>query len=121
MWNSSQTISALANYVTPEVGSETVLWLSPGPGSAFGGNIYRLGIHGISANNVAVRAEKRFGESVRANPPNYIIASNLSEWDDKKWSLMRSEVLDSFISENYNLILVLENNGYPIKVWRRTR
>jgi hypothetical protein len=119
VWNSSKTIIELAKNISPRVENKSVLWLIPGPGAAFGGNIYRYGIHGLSSNNVPLRGEKIFGDGVRSDPPDFIVSSNLDEWEDHKWSFMRPDIIEPWLHENYNLVWRLNNNSAPIYLWEK--
>jgi hypothetical protein len=122
MWNSSETIMELSKNITPRVKDKSVLWLIPGPGPVFGGDIYSYGIHGLSANNVPQWGEKKFGIGVRLNPPDYIVSSALEEWeewDDEKWSFMRPDIIEPWIRENYDLVWTSKSSVAPIYLWAK--
>ena len=119
-WNSSKTMVELSKNITPHVKDKSILWLVPGPGAAFGGNIYSYGVHGLSANNVAQWGEKKFGIGVRLNPPDYIVSSALEEWDDEKWTFMRPDIIEPWIRENYDLVWTSKSSEVPIHLWAKT-
>lgn len=119
VWSSSKTMAELSRNISPRVAGKSVLWLTPGPGAAFGGKVYSFGIHGLSANNVPPWAEKKFGDGVRANPPDYIVSSSFDEWEDRKWSFMRPEVVVPWLHENYRLVWELTDNPAPLFLWEK--
>lgn len=119
VWSSSKTIEELSRNISPRLEGKNVLWLVPGPGAAFGGKVYSYGIHGLSANNVPPWAEKKFGDGVRANPPDYIVNSSFDEWEDRKWSFMRPEVVVPWLHENYRLVWELTDNPAPLFLWEK--
>ncbi|MCR4348023.1 MAG: hypothetical protein NUV55_12610 [Sulfuricaulis sp.] len=119
VWSSSKTIEEVLRNVSPRLEGKNTLWLVPGPGIAFGGKVYSYGIHGLSANNVPPLAEKKFGDGVRANPPEYIVSSTFDEWEDRKWSFMRPEVVVPWLRENYRLVWKLTDNPAPLFLWEK--
>ena len=119
VWSSSKTIEEVLRNISPRLGRGNTLWLVPGPGTAFGGKVYSYGIHGLSANNVPPWAEKKFGDGVRANPPDYIVSSSFDEWEDRKWSFMRPEVVAPWLRENYRLVWELTDNPAPLLLWEK--
>ena len=119
VWSSSKTIEALLRNVSPRLEGKNTLWLVPGPGTAFGGRVYSYGVHGLSANNVPPWAEQKFGEGVRANPPEYIVSSSFDEWEDHKWSFMRPEVVVPWLHENYRLVWKLTDNPASLLLWEK--
>jgi len=119
VWSSSETIVELSKNVSSRVENNRVLWLVPGPGAAFGGDVYRYGVHGLSANNVPLWGEVKFGNSVRHDPPEYIVSSDLSEWNGQKWSFMHPEIIGPWINENYDLVWKLSNKAAPIYLWEK--
>ena len=119
VWSSSKTIAELSRNISPRLEGKNILWLTPGPGAAFGGKVYSYGIHGLSANNVPPWGEKKFGDGVRANPPDYIVSSSFDEWEDRKWSFMRPEVVVPWLYENYRLIWELTDNPAPLFLWEK--
>ena len=119
LWSSSKTIAELSRNISPRLEGKNTLWLVPGPGTAFGGKVYSYGIHGFSANNVPPWAEKKFGDGVRAKPPDYIVSSSFDEWEDRKWSFMRPEVVVPWLRENYRLVWELTDNPAPLLLWEK--
>jgi hypothetical protein len=118
-WVSSNTILELQQNISPYVSGKTVLWLVPGAGSAFGGEIYSYGIHNLGANSVPVWAEEKFGIGVQANPPDYIVSKSFDDWKEPKWTFMRPEVIEPWLREHYRLRWTLTNNPAPFYLWEK--
>ena len=121
VWNSSEVIKVLQNRIAHRAEGKSILWLEPGPGAAFGGVIYRYGVHCLAPNNIPVWAERKFGAGVRDNPPELIVCARLDNWDDPKWSFMRPEVLSPWLHRNYNLIWEASEMPVPLQLWERRR
>lgn len=120
LWNSSSVIGDMNSYFSNirEV-NKTVLWLVPGPGAAFGGEIYRFGIHGISSNNVPASAEARLAESLKNVQPDIIVTSDLSEWSDPKWKIMNKDILLPWLNSYYTQSLVYNKTSPNIIIWEK--
>jgi len=119
VWSSSKVIEALQKNVSPRVEGQSTLWLEPGPGAAFGGSVYSYGITGLASNNVPIWAEKKFGDGVRANPPQYIISSRLTGWQDPKWTFMRPDVILPWLRGNYRIVWELTDSEEPLVLWQK--
>jgi hypothetical protein len=119
VWSSSKTILELQRHVAPLVAGKTVLWLFAGPGAAFGGTPHTFGIHAIAANNVPLWVETKFGEGVRSHPPDYIVSSDFRDWDDRKWSFMRPDVIEPWLVDHYRLVWRSADDPAAISLWQR--
>lgn len=119
IWSSSKVIEDLNIFFSKNINDyETVLWLVPGPGAAFGGSIYRFGIHGLSANNVSKWGESRLAKSLEYNKPNYVVVGDLEEWNNNTWVFMKKNVSLNWLEDNYNIIFEYKINNNYINIWK---
>ena len=120
IWASSTTIDALVRNVSPRVDGRSVLWLVLGPGAAFGGTVYRYGFHVLGSGLVPPWAERKFGDGVRARPPDFIVSSTFDDWRDPKWSFMRPDVIEPWLGAHYDLVWELKDNSAPaLFLWEK--